>query len=69
MIILIKNYSKNKHKMTFNQTNAPAIVSATNATNATNDDIAINVNTATVTTAVNNTVTYPRMFDRWNLPL
>ena len=66
MIILIKNYSKNKHKMTFNQTNAPAIVSATNATN---DDIAINVNTATVTTAVNNTVTYPRMFDRWNLPL
>ena len=66
MIIIIKNYSKNKHKMTFNQTNAPAIVSATNATN---NDIAINVNTAKVTTAVNNTVTYPRMFDRWNLPL
>jgi len=61
--------------MTFNQTNAPAIVSATNAinvtnvTNVTNDDIAINDNTAKVTTAVNNTVTYPRMFDRWNLPL
>jgi nicotinamide mononucleotide adenylyltransferase len=63
MIIFIKNYSKNKNKMTFNQTNAPAIVATTN------NDIAINVNTATVTTAVNNTVTYPRMFDRWNLPL
>ena len=63
MIILIKIYSKNKHKMTFNQTNAPAIVAATN------NDVTINVDTATVTTAVNNTVTYPRMFDRWNLPL
>ena len=68
MIIFIKNYSKNKNKMTFNQTNAPAIVATTN------NDVHINVNTVvtvdTTATAVdNNTIYYPRMFDRWKLPL
>jgi hypothetical protein len=54
--------------MTFNQTNAPAIVATTN------NDVAINVDT-TATAAVNNTAhnvnypSYPRMFDRWSLPL
>jgi len=52
--------------MTFNQTNAPAIVATSN------NDVAINVDT---TATVNNTAhnvnyqSYPRMFDRWSLPL
>jgi hypothetical protein len=49
--------------MTFNQTNAPAIVATTN------NDSTVKVDTTSATTSVNKTVTYPRMFDRWNLPL
>jgi hypothetical protein len=54
--------------MTFNQTNAPAIVATTN------NDVHINVDTVdtvdtTATAVVNNTIYYPRMFDRWKLPL